>query len=45
MLLGKTVALYCEDHMEHTDTLCGQNAEITDIKISGRYVCHYVLKS
>jgi hypothetical protein len=27
MLFGKTVAIYCENHMEHTDTLCGQNAE------------------
>jgi endonuclease III len=21
-----TVAVYCENHTEHTDTLCGQNA-------------------
>jgi hypothetical protein len=27
MLFGETVAVYCENHMEHTDTLCGQNAE------------------
>jgi hypothetical protein len=27
MLVGETVAVYCEDHTEHTDTLCGQNAE------------------
>jgi hypothetical protein len=26
MLLRETVAVYCEYHMEHTDTLCGQNA-------------------
>jgi hypothetical protein len=26
MLFRKTVAVYCENHMEHTDTLCGQNA-------------------
>jgi hypothetical protein len=26
MLFGETVAVYCEDHTEHTDTLCGQNA-------------------
>jgi translation initiation factor IF-1 len=25
MLFGETVAVYCENHMEHTDTLCGQN--------------------
>jgi hypothetical protein len=27
MLFGETVAVYCEKHTEHTDTLCGQNAE------------------
>jgi hypothetical protein len=26
MLFGETVAVYCENHTEHTDTLCGQNA-------------------
>jgi hypothetical protein len=27
MLFGETVAVYCENHTEHTDTLCGQNTE------------------
>jgi hypothetical protein len=27
MLFGETVAVYCENHTEHTDTLCGQNAQ------------------
>jgi hypothetical protein len=27
MLFGETVAVYCENHMEHTNTLCGQNVE------------------
>jgi hypothetical protein len=27
MLLGKRITVYCENHTEHTDTLCGQNAE------------------
>jgi hypothetical protein len=27
MLFGETVAVYCENHTEHTDTLCRQNAE------------------
>jgi hypothetical protein len=27
MLFGETVAVYCENHTEHTDTLCGQNGE------------------
>jgi hypothetical protein len=26
MLFRETVAVYCEKHTEHTDTLCGQNA-------------------
>jgi hypothetical protein len=26
-LFGETVAVYCENRTEHTDTLCGQNAE------------------
>jgi hypothetical protein len=29
MLFGETVAVYCENHTEHTDTLCGQNAEFS----------------
>jgi hypothetical protein len=26
MQFRETVAVYCENHTEHTDTLCGQNA-------------------
>jgi hypothetical protein len=26
MLLGETVAVYCENHTEHTNTVCGWNA-------------------
>jgi hypothetical protein len=32
MLFGRTVAVYCENHTEHTDTLCGQNAEFWCVK-------------
>jgi hypothetical protein len=32
MLFGETVAVYWENHMEHTDTLCGQNAEFSNAK-------------
>jgi hypothetical protein len=28
MLFRETVAVYCEDHTEHTNALCGQNAEL-----------------
>jgi hypothetical protein len=27
MLFRETVAVYCENHMKHTNTLCGQNVE------------------
>jgi hypothetical protein len=27
MLFGETITVYCENNTEHTDTLCGQNAE------------------
>jgi hypothetical protein len=32
MLFGETVAVYCENHTEHTNTLCGQNAEFYVLK-------------
>jgi hypothetical protein len=28
MLFRETVAVLCENHMAHTNTLCGQNAEL-----------------
>jgi hypothetical protein len=28
MLFRETVAVYCENHTEHVDTLCGQNARV-----------------
>jgi hypothetical protein len=35
MLFGETVAVCCENHTEHTNTLCGQNAEFWHIKACG----------
>jgi hypothetical protein len=32
MLFRETVAVYCENHMEHIDTLCGQNVEFSMLK-------------
>jgi hypothetical protein len=40
MLFGETVAVYCENHMEHTDTLCGQKAELWYVKAGGTYSNH-----
>jgi hypothetical protein len=44
MLFRETVAVYCENHMEHTNTLCGQNAEFWDVKAGGTYSDHWALK-
>jgi hypothetical protein len=37
MLFRETVAVYCENHTEHTNTLCGQNADYWEINIHGTY--------
>jgi hypothetical protein len=31
MLFGETVPVYCENHTEHINTLCGKNAEFLTI--------------
>jgi hypothetical protein len=43
MLFGETVAVYCENHTEHTDTLCGQNAEFCYVKACVTYSNHVIL--
>jgi hypothetical protein len=40
MLFRETVAVYCANHTEHTDTLCGQNAEFWYVKEGGAYSYH-----
>jgi hypothetical protein len=30
-----TIAVYFENHTKHTNTLCGQNAELLNVKASG----------
>jgi hypothetical protein len=44
MLFGETVAVYCENHTEHTDTLRGQNVEFWCVKAGATYTNHYALK-
>jgi hypothetical protein len=44
MLFRETVAVYCENHTKHTNTLCGQNAEFLCVKASGTYGNHWTLK-
>jgi hypothetical protein len=45
MLFGETVTVYCENHTEHTDTLCGQNAEFYCVKAGGTYSYYWALKT
>jgi hypothetical protein len=40
MLFGEIIAVYCENHTEHINTLCGQNAEFLNFKAIGRYSYH-----
>jgi hypothetical protein len=44
MLFGETVAVYCENHTEHTDKLCGENVEFWCVKACGTYSNHLSLK-
>jgi hypothetical protein len=44
MLFRETVALYCENHMEHTNTLCGQNVEFYCVNAGGTYSNYWALK-
>jgi hypothetical protein len=44
MTFRETVAVYCENHMEHINALCGQNAELLDIKAGGTYNYHCAFK-
>jgi hypothetical protein len=32
MLFTETVIVYCENHMEHINTVCGQTAESLNVK-------------
>jgi hypothetical protein len=40
MLFREPVAVYCENHTEHTDTLCGQNADFFLVEVCGTFTCH-----
>jgi hypothetical protein len=46
MRFRETVAVYCENHKQHTNSLCGQNAEFWHeyVKASGIYINHWALK-
>jgi hypothetical protein len=43
MLFRETSDDYCENHTEHTNTLCGQNAEFWYVKAGGIYTLYRAL--
>jgi hypothetical protein len=44
MLFRETVAVYCENNMEHTDILGGQDVDYFNAKSGGTYSNHWALK-
>jgi hypothetical protein len=40
MLFREIIAVYCENHTEHINTLCGQNAEFWYVIAGGKYSNH-----
>jgi hypothetical protein len=40
MLFRETAAVYCENHMEHTNTICGKNAKFVNLKTGSTYSEH-----
>jgi hypothetical protein len=40
----ETVAVYCEDHTEHTDAIFGENRELCYVKAGCTYNNHWALK-
>jgi hypothetical protein len=43
MLFKEAVAVYCENHTEHINTLCGQNAKFCNIHKSSPYLTENTL--
>jgi hypothetical protein len=44
MLFGETVAVYCENHTEHINTLYGQNAEFSNLNAHRTYSRNCAIK-
>jgi hypothetical protein len=45
ILFREIIAVYCDNHTQHINTLCGQNAEILGDKTCGTYIKRLSLKS
>jgi hypothetical protein len=44
MLFKEVIAVYTETNAKHICTLCGQNAELLNVKAGGTYRYHSALK-
>jgi hypothetical protein len=44
MRFGERVTVYCENHTEHINKMCGQNSEISNGEAGGIYSYHSVVK-
>jgi hypothetical protein len=44
MLFREPVAVYCENHAEHTSTLCEQKSEFYYVEAGGTQSDHWALK-
>ena len=44
MLYREIIAVCSEIHIKHTNTLCGQNGELLNVKPDGTYSNHWAFK-
>jgi hypothetical protein len=44
MLFREIIAVYSDNHTNPMNILCGQNAQLFDIKVDGMYSYHWALK-
>jgi hypothetical protein len=44
MLCREIIAVCCDIHTKHINTLCGQNVELLNVKPGGTYSNHWALK-
>jgi hypothetical protein len=42
--LGEIIAVYSRNHIEPVNTVCGNSAYLSNVKVDGIYSNHYVLK-
>jgi hypothetical protein len=43
-MFREIIAVYCENHMKHTNMFCGKNAEFLPVEAGGTYDNHWALE-